>query len=419
MRSRLSSAGALRRYALPLIAVTALTAALIPAQAAAGTTGAPPPRTTAEDPEYPAPPTPGDLRSDPEIASIIQDADYALKYSMAVVAADPAKQYPAGSIEEDLRTGILSMPVDRQKTAAEAARAMIADPAVRKREFGRHGAHEPGKYAGLGFSGVFTPDSVPFDRAGLKRRLTDRAARIEATHKLEEADAKEMAVKYQVPLQLQIPTLTSLDYRIERVKCADETNPEWPGDDEIAMGGVAVGHNGATTKVNQFTVADDFDDNEVKVYADPGKLFHRFDLTGAGAWPRTYSTVVMLAEKDGSGFADAINTVWGKVKDDVLKVIEKAVAGVLTGYLGAALAEAIGKAVAWLVGTFFDWLFELFQDDMFHPGTHYVYMPNRYEWMYKNASNYGWTNFRLPTGTFTFNGHGGSYKVNVHWQVNP
>jgi hypothetical protein len=48
-----------------------------------------------------------------------------------------------------------------------------------------------------------------------------------------------------------------------------------------------------------------------------------------------------------------------------------------------------------------------------------VYLPNRYEWMYKNAGDYGWTNFRAPTGTFTFNGHGGSYKVNVHWQVNP
>jgi hypothetical protein len=419
MRSHLwSRAGALRRYTLPLIAVAAVTATLIPAQAVQAV-GPQPSQVSAEDPEYPAPPTPGDLRSDPEIASIIQDADYALKYSMAVVAADPSRQFPAGSIEEDLRTGILTMPADRQKSAAEAARAMIADPAVRKREFGRHSAVEPEKYAQLGFHGVFTPDTVPFDRAALKRRLTDQAGRIEATHKIEEATAMDMALKYQIPVKLQIPTLTSLDYRIERVKCADETNPEWPGDDEIAMGGVAVDHQGGTAKVNQFMVADDFDDNEVKVYADPGKLFHRFDLTGAGAWPRTYSTVVMLAEKDGSGFADAINTVWSKVKDDVLAVIEKAVAGVLTGYLGAALAEAIGKAVAWLVGVFFDWLFELFQDDLFDPGTHYVYMPNRYEWMYKNASDYGWTNFRAPTGTFTFNGHGGSYKVNVHWQVNP
>jgi len=416
MRSRVSRLGALRRYALPLLAVTAVTAVLVPAQVA---TAANAPRAAAEDPEYPAPPTPGDLRSDPEIASLMQQADYALKYSMAVVAADPTKQFAAGSIEEDLRTGILSMPVERQKLASAAAKAMIADPAARKREFGTFGSIEPARFAELGFSGVYTSDTVPVDAAALKRRLTAQAAQIESTHRLEEVQAKDMAIKYQIPVAMQIPTLTSLDYRIERVKCADETNPEWPGDDEIAMGGVAVGHNGTTTKVNQFMVADDFDDNEVKVYTDPGKLFHRFDLTGSGAWPRTYSTVVMLAEKDGSGFADAINTVWQKVKADVLKVIEKAVGGVLTGFLGAALAEAIGKAVAWLVGVFFDWLFELFQDDLFDPGTHYVYMPNRYEWMYKNAADYGWTNFRAPTGTFTFNGHGGSYKVNVHWQVNP
>ncbi|TDV44306.1 hypothetical protein [Actinophytocola oryzae] len=418
MRSHFRSrAGGPRRYGLPLIAVVAVAATLVPAQAAQA--AAPTPQVSAEDPEYPAPPTPGDLRDDPEIASVMQEADYALKYSMAVVAADPSKEFAKGSIEEDLRTGILTMPAERQKSAAEAARAMIADPAVRKREFGRFGGIEPEKYAQLGFHGVFTTENVPVDAAALKRRLTARATQIEAAHKLEEANALEMAAKYNIPLKLQIPTLTSLDYRIERVKCADETNPEWPGDDEIAMGGVAVNHVGSTAKVNQFMVADDFDDNEVKVYADPGKLFHRFDLTNAGTFPRTYSTVVMLAEKDGSGFADAINTVWSKVKDDVQNVIEKAVAGLLTGYLGAALAEAIGKAVAWLVTTFFSWLFELFQDDLFSPGTHYVYLPNRYEWMYKNAGDYGWTNFRAPTGTFTFNGHGGSYKVNVHWQVNP
>jgi hypothetical protein len=398
--------------------VTAVAAALIPAQAASAA-AAPAPRVAVEDPEYPAPPGPGDLKYDPEVASIMADADLALKYSMAVVAAAPGKVFPVGSIEEDLRTGILSMPADRQKTAAESARAMIADPAVRKREFGRHGAVEPAKFASLGFAGVFTPDSVPFDRVALKRRLTDQAAQIEATHKLEEVQAKDMARKYQIPVGLQVPTLSSLDYRIERVKCLDETNPEWPGDDEIAMGGVVVNHQGGTAKVGQFTVDSGFDDNEVKVYTDPGKLFHRFDLTGTGAWPRTYSAVVMLAEKDGSGFADAISTVWSKVKDAVLAVIEKAVTGVLTGYLGAALAAAIGKAVAWLVDTFFSWLIALFEDDMFLPGEHYVYLPNRYEWMYKNASDYGWTNFRLPPGTFTFNGHGGSYKVNVHWQVNP
>jgi|tagenome__1003787_1003787.scaffolds.fasta_scaffold20963897_2 hypothetical protein len=411
---RCSRSGALRRLALPLIAVAAVTAALIPAQAAAEA-----PRATAEDPEYPVPPGPGDLRSDPEIASIMQDADYALKYSMAVVAADPTTVFPDGSIEEDLRRGLLTMPAERQKYAADAAKAMIGDPAARKREFGRHGALDPADYAKRGFAGVFNAETVQFDKVGLERRLTARASQLEATHRLEEAHASDMALKYQVPIKLQIPTLTSLDYDIERVKCADETNPEWPGDDEIAMGGVAVDHQGGTSKVNQFMVADDFDDGEVKVYADPGKVFHRFDLTGSGTFPRTYSTVVMLAEKDGSGFADAINTVWQKVRDDVLKVIEAAITGVLTGYLGAALAEAIGKAVAWLVGAFFDWLFELFQDDLFHPGESYVYLPNRYEWMYKNAADYGWTNFRLPTGTFTFNGHGGSYKVNVHWQVNP
>lgn len=416
MRTYLCSrAGALRRYALPLITATAVFATLVPAAPAMAER----PAAAAEDEVYPPPPGPGDLSAYPEIASIMRDANEALRYSMAVVAADTSREYPAGSIEADLREGLLSMPAERQRIAAEAAQAMISDPDVRLRQFGRHGELGPERYAELGFSGVITPEAVPFNREALKRGLTERATAIEAVHVQEELVAMETAKKYKIPKLIQIPTLTSLDYRIEQVRCADETNPEWPGDDEIAMGGTSVDHKGMARQIGQFGVYNDFDDGEVKVYSYPGKLFERFDLTKSGAWPRTYSTVVMLAEKDGSGFADAISLVWSKVQLAVLKVIEKAVAGVLTGYLGAALADAIGKAVAWVVGAFFDWLIEMFHDDLFHPGKSYAYLPNRYEWMYKHPSDYGWTNFRSPTGTFTFNGHGGSYQVNIHWEVNP
>lgn len=409
---------ALGRFGLPLVLAAAVAATLVPAQVAS----AAPPRPVAveEDEDYPAPPGVGDVvRNNPEVAAIIKDADEALRYSMAVVTADPSRQYPADSVEEVLRQGLLTMPEDRRKTAAESARRLINDVDYRKRTFGRHGSLEPAKYADLGFAGVFTPESVPVAKEALKRRLLDRAAQLEAKHRQEEAEALEVARRLHIPPNLQIPTLTSLDYRIDWVKCVDETNPEWPGDDEIAMGGTRVDHEGVTEKVNQFMVDDSFDDGEKKTYTDPGKLFTRFDLTTAGDWARTYNVVVMLAEKDGSGFADAINVVWAKVKDQVQQIVAQVIAGIISVWLGAAIGEAIGQAVAWLVTTFFSWLFELFLDDLFNPGIHGVYLPNRYEWMYKNPANYGWTDFRQPPGMFTFVGHGGTYKVKVHWQVNP
>lgn len=85
MRTYLCSrAGALRRYALPLITATAVFATLVPAAPAMAER----PAAAAEDEVYPPPPGPGDLSAYPEIASIMRDANEALRYSMAVVAAD-------------------------------------------------------------------------------------------------------------------------------------------------------------------------------------------------------------------------------------------------------------------------------------------------------------------------------------------
>jgi hypothetical protein len=75
------------------------------------------------------------------------------------------------------------------------------------------------------------------------------------------------------------------------------------------------------------------------------------------------------------------------------------------------------RVVGWLLGKFADWIISVFDDDLFKPGATWTQLPHRNSVAYLIPQFLGWTNLRAPTGTFTFNGHGGSYKVNVHWQV--
>ncbi|MFI9817366.1 hypothetical protein [Saccharothrix variisporea] len=407
-RGRLSG---LRRYAVPLL-VLAAAATTVPLQAVAQE---PRPVITQDPDDLPPTPGPGPVR-DPQVAAIAQDANQALRYSYAAVAADLGHPYAEGTVEFDLQSGLRTLPADRLEPIVKYAQTLLeSDVETRTAQFGRHARLTPDEFRKIGFDGAFS--DVRFDSDALKKSLLDRAAALEAAEKAAEQDAQRKAYELHLDFS-KLAKLSSLDFRVERVKCVDETNPEWPGDDEIVAGGLRVDHQGTTKKVSQWFVGDGFYDGKAKTYADPGRLFTSFDLAASGPWPRSYLAVVMLAEQDGSGFAAAVQAAWAKVKDKVTQVIAQAVAAVLTPYVGAAIAEALGQLVGWLVGVFVDWLLELFQDDLFEARTAHVELPHRYEFLYNNPAHLGWTNHRLPSTSMWFTGHGGQYKVNVHWQVN-
>jgi hypothetical protein len=383
--------------------VTALGATLLPPTAAAE--------------EHPPPDEVGEIAY-PELASIMSQANHALRYSMAVVAADPERKYPDGSVEADLRQGVLGLSKEYRETVVSSARKMLDDKEARVENFGRFAEIDPERYASLGFDEVFTPKTVEFDAESLAAGLTERARKIEDQHRQEESRA--IAVAKEIGLDLPLPTLSSLDLRIDRVRCVDETSDlwEWTNDDRIDLGGMTLDHRGVSRRVAPQFV-DHFHDGEVKSYRDPGLLFARHDLSVSGEWPRTYYGVVMLAEiDDGGGFAEAIANVWHTVRDKVVAAIVEWIVDLVEGYLGASLAEAIGEAVAWLIGGFYNWLAQLFNDDVFTPKTVRVDLPSPYEFMYTNPSLHGWTDYRLPTRTVTYSGFNGRYQVDLHWQVN-
>lgn len=399
---------ALRGLAVPLVVIAAALAG--PGQAVAHAQVA-----VAADPQLP--PTPGPVSpelTNPQAFALAQDAKNALKYSLAAVASDLGRSYAAGTVEDDFRTGLLSLPAAKlDPVVAVAKQTVTASANTRVAQFGRHGRLTVDQFRALGFAGAFA--SVQFDRTALKTAVDARAQKLAQEAKAAETAARNKALERLLDI-VTAPRLTSLDFRVDRVKAVEET--DGIGDDEIVMGGLQIDADGVTKKVGQWMVNEDFDTGDVVTYTGPGRQFSRFPLTATGGWPRSFVAVVMMAEEDSGGFASAVHAAWAKVTDKVQKMIAEAVGDFASEYVGKALGEVIGQVVGYLVGSFVDWLIDLFGDDLFDARTAVAQLPHRYEFLYRNAADLGWTNHRLPTTEMRFTGHGGDYRVNVHWQVN-
>ncbi|WP_306750753.1 hypothetical protein [Saccharothrix yanglingensis] len=404
-RSRFS---ALRRASVPLVVMAAALAGPGQAIANAQVTAA----ASTQLPPTPGPASPE--RTNPQVFALAQDANFALRYSFAAVAADLGKTYPTGTVEADLRTGLLTLPTARRDPiVAVAKQAVAAGAQTRMTQFGRHGALTVEQYRSLGFTGAFS--SARIDATALKAAINSRAQVLAREGKAAETAARNAAAERLLDL-ITTPKVKALDFRVDRVTAVDETNPELGGD-SILLGGLRTDNLGVTGKVGQWMVHDDFDDGEVVNYDDPGKAFTQFSTTTTGGWPRSFVAVVMMAEEDSGGFASAVNSAWVKVNEKVKERIAAEVADASSEHVAAAIAEAIGQVVAWLVGAFVDWLLSFFEDDLFEARTALVTLPHRYGFLYRDSSDLGWTNLRLPPTEMQFVGHGGDYRVKVHWQV--
>lgn len=107
------------------------------------------------------------------------------------------------------------------------------------------------------------------------------------------------------------PSWGSLDFRIERLVCNDETNGE-AGADEISCGGVAFHGPGAVSGVpnddanvewTQDTFdAGDFRTGDARSY-NPAHTLHSYDLSGSAS-PHIAAMMFVLAETDPAGGFD-------------------------------------------------------------------------------------------------------------------
>ncbi|WP_461118536.1 hypothetical protein [Saccharothrix stipae] len=364
------------------------------------------------------PPTPGPVspeQGNPQVFSLTRDANHAFRYSFAAVAADLGRSYAAGTVEADLKEGLLSLPAaDRAPIVATAKQLVTASANTRVAQFGRHGSLTADQFRALGFAGAFR--SVQVDWSALAAAAAARAQELAREDKAQETDAQRKARERSIDLATT-PRLTSLDFRIDRVRAIEETD-EWSDSDEILMGGMQIDPAGVTRKVSPWLVSGDFDAGEAVDYTAPGRLFSRSSLTTTGTWPRTYVAVVMMAEEDHGGFASALHSAWAKVAEQVRRVVVQGTAAVVSPSLGEVIGELIGQVVGWIVDEAVRWFIGMFEDDLFDARTAVVRLPHRYEFLYRQAADLGWTDHRLPTTEMRFVGHGGDYRVNVHWQVN-
>jgi hypothetical protein len=210
-----------------------------------------------------------------------------------------------------------------------------------------------------------------------------------------------------------------LHFRLHKVKCIDETNPEWPGDDEIAMGGTAVPPSGTPTKVAEFMVRDDFDDGESKTYSPP-RLLKSFSLD-AVSYPADFLMVLALAEKDNGGLSQFLQDLWEAIKDEVTAIITAvsvaagaaigvAIGGSVGTAIGGPLGTIIGAVAGAILGALVGWIINAVKDDIFTPQSAAVHLPK------PNATFAGGA-LTSPQFSMDFRDHGGHYRAWYSWHL--
>lgn len=395
-----------------------------------------------------------------ELRKIAEDILAKVKADFIAVASCPNQTVRPDSLEAAFQAGLAQMPAaKRERLCRRASQIAQACPAVREMFLGRYGQLSSQEFLSRGFEqageglpplpinakllgvkprtitlpssafkvtaeGLLAPLSqLPGDFKGIQADWEERIRQalesgVANPERLAEiwgavgemdtgqADGSDMA-------SIQAATNTLL-LKIPRIKCVDETSPEWPGSDEIALGGVSVDETGDTKKIPEQYIGGGFDDGDQKVYR-PAWRYHSFSLLEGQAWPKTYLVSLILAEKDHGGLSKVLDRAWEAIGKQVKQEIEKAVAGVLQPALGPVVAAAIGKVAAWIVGQLAGWLIGGLQDDIFPPYTARVTLPSlNARWNYPNGQ---WGSPTSPLQQAHFYGHGGHYLIEYYWEL--
>jgi len=200
------------------------------------------------------------------------------------------------------------------------------------------------------------------------------------------------------------------------LRCVDETNPEWPGGDEIGIGGVAINTDGTSTKVAAKTY-NDFDDGNTEWFNPPWK-FAEFTrpAPASGQWGYdSFGVIVALAEKDGSGFSDFLTELWDKVKVEVLAIVTTVVTAGTAPVLGIG-APIAGIVAAWAVNELVEWFLGWFDDDIFTPKKATMTVPRSGVTFWEPGTTYEGLSVRTPQRSLDFYGFGGHYQVRYDWR---
>ncbi|WP_329110655.1 hypothetical protein OG792_16705 [Micromonospora sp. NBC_01699] len=349
---------------------------------------------------------------------IYSDAADAMRYSLAVAAAEPDRAWPAGSVEAELAAAVRDLSPQRRGVFADSAQTLLADADA---NFGSYGSLAPADYAVRGFDRVYADSPVPGDAARFGSALKAQHAAGTST-KAAGTTAQRMPAPAGGAEQRSCPTCpppecddeiencdptpgptlpkTGIRFMIDRVVCIDETSG--PGSDEIAFGGTVVTPAGVTVQVPSYEIPQAFDSGDIWTFYGSGYRFGNFDLPTT--YPGVYSASVLLSEVDLGGFANTITAVWQKVQTEVQKKIAEWVGQVLDPIVRSQLiAAALGALAGWLGGELITWIVNSFHDDVFWD-------------VLSSQLTLSSINGPLQSGVFRFEGHGGAYDVHYSWR---
>jgi hypothetical protein len=108
--------------------------------------------------------------------------------------------------------------------------------------------------------------------------------------------------------------------QLVRVHCVDETGGSFAekfGNDEMALSGVGIAATGNTTMLNPIGVGANFDDGETVSFNPPKTLF-RLAVPEVGAFPKTCTVSLILAEEDaGSGHRNATQKAFEAITKNI------------------------------------------------------------------------------------------------------
>lgn len=208
----------------------------------------------------------------------------------------------------------------------------------------------------------------------------------------------------------------AMQFRIHQVKCVDETGNNWLaelGSDEISVSGVVYDATGKKTELREHRLGN-YDDGTTRNFSNPLEILpSALDLrAGGNQWPKEYTVILALIEKDSGGAYKILKKLWDKIDGKVIEMVSAATGLAVGTAIGTAaipgLGSLIGMAAGYAIGISINWLIEAFQDDVFVPLTTTIKVP---------SINHLWPGNRSdsPNRQMVFKGHNAEYVLTYDW----
>lgn len=139
-------------------------------------------------------------------------------------------------------------------------------------------------------------------------------------------------------------------------------------------------------------------------------------------WPKLFSAIITIAEKDSEGFGKFLSDLWDVVDvavdgalaaagDKSGAAIGAAIGGTAGTIIAGAIGAAVGALAIWIVSVIAGYIIQLFRDDIF--------MPQILQLKFASPPPWDFANTMLPPwgGVKAFTGFDGTYFLYYHWEA--